>query len=420
MASLYKRGDIYWIKKYIPGTKNKYDRISTKTGDLKEAKRQLKVIEGEEADGKSVSLTARTVKFEQLLDLVYDDWEENGMKPENIKREVRRIKNHIWDVFAHLNAASITDLDIKNFKRKRRLEGASPATIRRDLEHLSHAFDCGLKIYKILGPTIELPDVRNPKQGFFEAVEYDGVLAYLPAHYVPFVRFGKLTGWRSGEIKNLRRRHVDFVNREIRLDFGTTKNGEGRVFPMSEELEELLREVIPAKGFPEDYVFTYTVRDSEGRPYIAHSRRKDPETGEWVVHTLPATRPVGDFRKAWRTACNKAGIQCETEPWSYVNPKNGKRVHGERVLGSSRTMHDFRRTAARDFLDADIDEQVAMELTGHKTRAVFRDYRIVSKKDKLAAIAKLDAARRDAADPGTATPETGTIPGTIPQLPKSK
>jgi len=48
------------------------------------------------------------------------------------------------------------------------------------------------------------------------------------------VTFAYVTGWRvDSEVLPLQWRHVDFGAGEIRLDPGTTKNGEGRMFPMT-------------------------------------------------------------------------------------------------------------------------------------------------------------------------------------------
>jgi integrase len=86
----------------------------------------------------------------------------------------------------------------------------------------------------------------------------------------------------------------------------------------------------------------------------------------WLFCRADGT-PVGDFKRAWATACIRAGF------FRVV----GTDAKGRPIKVPTMLFYDFRRTSAWNLIRAGISETVAMKLTGHRTRSVFQRYAIV-------------------------------------------
>lgn len=154
---------------------------------------------------------------------------------------------------------------------------------------------------------------------------------------------------------------VDFDAGIVRLEPGTTKNDEGRVFPFTAEPRQLL-EAQRAK----------TDRFQKEKGIIC----------PWGFHRKG--QPIREFKRAWKTACKKAGVP-------------------------GRIPHDFRRTAIRNLVRAGIPETVAMRMTGHKTRSVFDRYNIVDEADFFDAARKLDGHDSQSLQPKTEKVKSGAF-----------
>ncbi len=142
-------------------------------------------------------------------------------------------------------------------------------------------------------------------------------------------------------------RQVDLKIGRVVLDPGTTKNDDARIFPLTDELREVL----------------------EKQWEITRSLQRERKiVCPWVFHR-DGTR-IKNFYATWRTACKRAGVP-------------------------GRIPHDFRRTAVRNLVRAGVPERVAMQMTGHKTRSVFDRYNIVSEEDLIEAGKRLDRVSAD-------------------------
>jgi hypothetical protein len=82
----------------------------------------------------------------------------------------------------------------------------------------------------------------NVRRGFFERSELSRITAALPVHMRGVAEFAFVTGWRTPSAILTLQWQVDFEAGEVRLDPGTTKNGDGRVFPMTTGLRRTLQQ----------------------------------------------------------------------------------------------------------------------------------------------------------------------------------
>jgi integrase len=116
------------------------------------------------------------------------------------------------------------------------------AEINRELALLKRMFSLALQAGKLLyRPHIPMLRENNVRTGFFEPDQYRSVLSHLPGGVRPLIEFAYVTGWRiASEVLPLQWRQVDFAAGEVRLDPGTTKNRDGRTFPLTVELRRVL------------------------------------------------------------------------------------------------------------------------------------------------------------------------------------
>jgi integrase len=78
-----------------------------------------------------------------------------------------------------------------------------------------------------------------------------------------------------------------------------------------------------------------------------------------------------NLTKEWRKACAAAGLGRIIErPGKPYDPQYAGLI-----------IHDLRRSAIRNLVNAGVPERVAMKISGHKTRSVFDRYHIVSTDD---------------------------------------
>lgn len=279
-------------------------------------------------------------------------------------KESPQFKSHLKPVRAHFDDWLVIDLmdeSIDAYIEERLEADKSVATINRETQILGQALRLALKRRRIPSmPSIRHLHENNTRQGFFERPEFEALVAALSDYLKDFTRFAYLTGWRKGEIISLRWADVDRDGGAIRLRPEASKNGRGRTVVVDGELDALIERRWKAR-----------LIERNGKPHVT----------DLVFHR--DGEPVGDFRKAWVTACFEAEL---VEPVIDENDQRMLGDDGKPKLRPSKLFHDLRRTAARNMVRAGVPERVAMEIIGHRTRSMFDRYNIVSEDDlRLAA-----------------------------------
>jgi integrase len=339
MGMVYRqKGRRIWLIKFYRDGRPIVESSGTDIKD--DARSILKQREGALADGRPTpAKAARLLRFDDAVKDVENDYTANGRR--SIGNLQTRIRKHLMPVFGGRRMSTIDDADIRDYIATRLEEGAKPASINRELAIVKRAF----RLAKMNRPEIPKLEERNVRTGFFEREQFEAVRKQLPEPWRPVMTFAYLTGWRArSEILPLTWAHVDTSARIVRLEKGTTKNDEGRVFPYGVRPElkavldsqEAVRDALRAKGVISPWLFPDA---SGGR--------------------LPAF-----YSDLWRDACRKAGCP-------------------------GKIPHDCRRTAVRNLVRAGVPEKTAMQLTGHKTRSVFDRYDIVNEADLRQAVARL-------------------------------
>jgi integrase len=284
---------------------------------------------------------------------------------------------HLSPFFARRRAPDITTDLLQRYVNHRRGEGASPASVNREMALLRRAFHLGHratppKVQTI--PHFPMSREAEPRKGFLKPADYSALAQACTAVGGLWLRsvfeVAVSLGFRLHEMvgKNgLKVDQIDFVGNIIRLEI--TKNGEPREVFMTDAVRELLRQCCVGKS-PKDHVF---------------SRNGDP---------------VITFHRSWRKACVLAGVakllcpECHDEldaDRHCVACDVDWNAHETKYRGL--LVHDLRRSAVRNLVRAGIPETVCQAISGHRSRSVFDRYNITSQSDLRDAARKLELHR---------------------------
>lgn len=267
----------------------------------------------------------------------------------NVKTKSSQIAQHLVPFLGNRPISQIEASEIERYKRDRRIQGAAPATINRELAVLSHLLNCAQEWGWMKTAPVR---IRRFK-------EEGGRIIYLTPDQCAdlekaaaedqngdvhaFVLIGLRTGMRHTEILSIRREHCHLDRKVIWIP--QAKAG-AREQPITDDLAQYLAtrlEMLPS-----------------GSPWLFPS----PASRTGHAHTI---------RKAFRRSVHRAGLDPDV-----VTP------------------HILRHTVVTHLVQAGVDLPTVQRVSGHKTLAMVARYAHQNGEHIQVAMAKLETRIRKA------------------------
>jgi integrase len=286
--------------------------------------------------------------------LTFDELATWFLELPSVKRlaSYRRVKQALGAFcreFGNRIVSSLKPADLEAYQEKRLEEGRAPATVDMELvlakAMVTKAFDNDLvdgrtvKVFRTVKR--KLRKAANARRRVFTVEEYLRLLDAAPSHLRTILTIAFETGMRLGEIRQLRWGQIDREKQVIRLEAGATKEGKEKLIPLTLRVRQVLAGL--PRALHHDFVFTYL---------------NEP------------IRSPGGIKKAFQSACRKAGIPCGRKEADGV------------------VFHDIRRTVKTWMLSAGVDKAHRDLILGHSLQGMDAHYLSPSPEDLHRAMAQ--------------------------------
>ena len=333
---VYLRSNVYWACYYLRGTQY---RESTGEADEQRAskflKARLKEVHADEIGARPfVTPKNQKLTVHDLLEALKANFELRGKLSAQNASHLRRADE---DFGNHL-AVGLTSETIDAYKKRRQAKGDKAGSINRPLQLIRQAYGLAVKrSHLVRVPYIEFLPENNARKGFCEENEFRKIREFLPVYLQDLATFAYCTGMRFGEVLSLKWEYVkgDVIELQAEDAKGDGDEENARLIPMvGKDLAGILERRKAAQK----------VKDGDTTKFAALIFHHN---GHAIV----------DIRKAWKTACKKAGVP-------------------------HRLFHDLRRSAVKNMDEAGVSRDVAMAISGHKTQAMYSRYNIADVKRK--------------------------------------
>ena len=159
-------------------------------------------------------------------------------------------RDHLRKLDPYLRSLRLDAVDmnaLQSFIRDRKTkDDVSNSTINRALEVVRRILNLAHQDWRWLKAVPKIRMLKEPRgrMRFLRREEADRLIAAMPEHMKPIVRFALASGCRAGEILGLEWSRVDLNRKVAWLDHGSTKSGEGRGIPLNANAVAALEAVV--------------------------------------------------------------------------------------------------------------------------------------------------------------------------------
>jgi integrase len=337
----------WWIAYCVDG---KERRESAHSGDVEEARRLLRKRLHAADEGTYMPPERERLTVNAILDALLDYYVTHG-KPSaaTAPAQVKAWREPLGTV----RALALTTGRVLRLTRLWQDAGTTNATINRRLALLHRAY----RLAKLRLDPARLDftdcflDECSPLGKHLSRDVFHAIAAQFDPGRRAFCEFCYLTGKRKGQMSRTTWTHYDAAAAEFTWSADEVKGRRPEVLPLAGRALELIRALHANRRLHCRYVF--------------HGPRCAPGVA-------PSTRYgcVGEFKRAWATACRKAGVPAGRKAGGYI-------------------FHNTRHTAVTNLVNAGVPAHEVMAVSGHRTRSVLDRYSLTLKAQTRAALERV-------------------------------
>ena len=273
MATVYKRGDTWWVRFRHAG---QHIRRSAKTTKKVEAQAYLHRLIEEYRTSKG------DVQRYLLTEAIEAFFEQSSLKASTLETYEFNSASCIR-LLGHLHLDEFNRKVLGDFIAVRKRTGVTDATVRRDLAFLGSVFTAAIRRGWVDTSPVTALDKRalkesRPRIRFISREEFGRLHAAASSSLKPVLVLAVETGMRKEELLSLRLEQIDLRRREVHLEI--TKTSSPRRVPLSVTAVDTIRDLLERRGRP---------------------------TSPFLFCKTDGAR-IGDPKKAFNGACDRAGL----------------------------------------------------------------------------------------------------------------